>query len=478
MKKLFIAILTAALIVLPLVACSPSQLGDGLTEYEIDATLDAENRLLNAKMKVDFVNETQSELDKICFHLYGNAYREGAAVSPISAGDISSAYPDGLSYGHMTVSKVTDGSGKELEFSTDENDILTVAVRKLMPTERTTVNIEFELGIAELRHRLGYYDGKFNLGNWYPVVCSFKNGEWVKHPYYSNGDPFDSAVANYHVTLRYPSTLVAASTGGEGKDGLLDVSARCVRDFAIAVGDFNTASAEVDGIKVTWYAESDDDYSSVAADALATFGKLFGKYPYPSLAVVKTAFLNGGMEYPGLVYISDALNDEMIKEVIVHETAHQWWYGVVGNDQVNEAWLDEGLAEYSTTVFYEKNPSYGVQKDARIADALTTYMLYSEIYKNDGKEITAMDKCVNDYATNLEYTYMTYVKGQLLFDNIRSLVGDDAFFGGLKDYFETNKFGVATKADLVGAFEKASKYRLDSFVDSWVDGSALLYTIK
>ncbi len=475
MKKLFLIVSVVILGVLSLTGCSKGDFDD-LIVYTITASLDEATRTVSAEMSVDYYNDTQSELTEICFHLYGNAYREGGK-SPISQTDISSAYPDGLSYGSMTVCDVT-ADGAKAEFNVDENDVLTVKIPALMPTRRTIIKMKFELVLAEIRHRLGYYSGKYNLGNWYPVVCAYRDGAWVKHPYYSNGDPFDSVVANYNIKFTYPSSLTAASTGGEGQNGTLDVSVKGVRDFAIVIGDFNKKSVIEGDTTITWYSEGSDDYTKVAKDALSTYNKMFGEYPYPTLAVVKTAFLNGGMEYPGLVYVSDALNDEMITEVVAHEIAHQWWYGVVGNDQVNHAWMDEGLTEYSTTLFYEKNPSYGVEKEARIADSLTTYILYCELYKDSGKSLTVMDKCVGDYPTNLEYTYMTYVKGQIMFDSIRSLIGDDAFFNGLKTYYKENMYKVATKADMIGAFEKHTDYRLTSYVECWVDGSALMFAVK
>lgn len=473
MKKILICLATIAIISLPLVACSDKS--DALTTYTINATLDAEQKIVTAQMSVDYVNDTQSELEELAFHLYGNAYREGGGL--IAQTEISSAYPSGLSYGYMKVSEVTDESGNALEYSVDDNDVLSVTVPTLMPTQRTTVNMQFELKLAEIRHRLGYYSGKYNLGNWYPILCSFKNGQWNKHPYYSNGDPFDSVVANYDVTLTYPSSLVAASTGGEGTNGELKTQIKSVRDFAVCIGDYNVYRTETDGVKINWYTEGSDDYSGVAALAVQTYSELFGKYALDELAVVKTAFINGGMEYPGLVYVSDALNDEMTKEVIAHETAHQWWYSAVGNDQVNEAWLDEGLTEYSTTLFYEHNQDFGVKKEDRIADSLTTYTLYCELYKTNG-EATAMNKCVGDYASNMDYTYMTYVKGQLLFDCLRTLIGDDAFFKGLRYYYATYLGNVASQAELVGAFEKYTSYQLSGYVNSWVDGSARLYSVN
>ena len=71
---------------------------------------------------------------------------------------------------------------------------------------------------------------------------------------------------------------------------------------------------------------------AAAADALTVFGEKFGAYPYKTFSVVQTGFLQGGMEYPQLVIISDALVPEVYREAVIHATAHQWFYGLVGND--------------------------------------------------------------------------------------------------------------------------------------------------
>ena len=83
------------------------------------------------------------------------------------------------------------------------------------------------------------------------------------------------------------------------------------------------------------------------------FSKIFGEYPYKTLTVVKTPFVYGGMEYPNLVFVSDSVNSkEELYKVVVHEIAHQWWYGIVGNNEYTYPWLDEALTEFSTILFY------------------------------------------------------------------------------------------------------------------------------
>ena len=161
----------------------------------------------------------------------------------------------------------------------------------------------------------------------------------------------------------------------------------------------------------------------------------------------------------------------------MHETAHQWWYAAVGNNEVKHAWLDEGLTEYSTMMFYEKNTDgYKFTLDGKRADALSAYILYCETYKNNGLGDTSMTRPVNEYATETEYAYMTYVKGALMFDDIRNTIGDAAFKTGLKNYYRDNMFGIAEPQDLIGAMEKASKRQLNALFEAWLDGNVKLYS--
>ena len=122
-------------------------------------------------------------------------------------------------------------------------------------------------------------------------------------------------------------------------------------------------------------------------DSLLFFNSKFGEYPYRQISVVKTPFLYGGMEYPNLVMIADNIVEKKdMARVIVHELAHQWWYGVVGNDQIREAWLDESITEYSAFLFFENHSSYGLNYSSLIEDAKTTYDLYVDVIIHDLKE--------------------------------------------------------------------------------------------
>ena len=229
--------------------------------------------------------------------------------------------------------------------------------------------------------------------------------------------------------------------------------------------------------------ETDENISAcleVAKDSLSYFNSAFGKYPYSTLTVVKTPFLFGGMEYPGIVFIADSIKDETeFKKVIVHEIAHQWWYSVVGNNETKEAWLDESLAEYSTALFFGDNEKYGVSYDEMVQSALDSYLLYVDVISTIRGDVnTKMNLAVFEYKNDYEYSYMVYVKGVIMFDSLKDAVGKQKILAGLKKYYKDNKFKIATKSDFYKAFESACHKDLENFFEGYLNGTAIISKIS
>ncbi|MBD5131461.1 MAG: M1 family metallopeptidase [Clostridiales bacterium] len=486
-KKITAMALTAAL-GLSLAACGSAD-DKELTKYTITAELSGD-KTLTASVVVDYVNNTDVPLDEVWFHLYPNAYREGAKYSPVSANRIAEAYPAGRSYSSLDIQSVTvNGNAVDITVAGEDENILSVATGTLDPTDKAQIQIDYTLKLPEVRHRLGYTDKSVNLANFYPIACVYENGAFVADPYYSSGDPFYSECADYEVTLTLPEGYECAATGvvsqktentaGESVTVTYEMKAENVRDFAAVCGEYQKMSGLSDEVIVNYYYYNDADAEgalAAAIDSVRVFGELFGDYPYAEYTVVQTGFLQGGMEYPALSMISDECTGDVKKDVIIHETAHQWWYGAVGNNEVKYAWLDEGLAEYSTMMFYENAEGYNYTFNAKRADALSAYMLYCETYKNNGLGDTSMTRAVNEYDGETEYTYMTYVKGALMLDDVRNTVGSTAFLNGLKTYYKDNKFGIAEPQNLVGAMESSSKRQLNALFDSWLNGNVKLYS--
>ena len=212
---------------------------------------------------------------------------------------------------------------------------------------------------------------------------------------------------------------------------------------------------------------------------MQTFSKTFGQYPYHTLNIVQTDFLYGGMEYPNLVYIASNLDQTGQKQVIVHEIAHQWWYNLVGNNQVAHAWLDEGLTDYSTALFFKLNEQYKneITYEKLVKTAERNYTMFVDVLESfKGGADTTMTRATHQYKTEQEYVCMTYTKGILLFDSLAFGMGQNKMQKCLQNYFDEFKTKIATPQDMVKSFGKTTGTDLTGFFNNWLDGKVVLGT--
>ncbi len=459
-----------------------------VSNYEIEATLDYENKTLSAVERVDYLNSSDTKLSEIKFHLYPNAFSEDAKLFKcVNETQRSKAYPNGFSEGKIDITKVlVEGQETNFVVSGADNNILAITLEEgVLPNSRVRLSINFSLLIPNCVHRFGYGEHTLSLGNWYPIACVYEAGEFVTDGYSPNGDPFFSEVANYSVRLTYPSKLKLASTGCLQKiETEQDLStshyvAKVVRDFACVFSEqFEVKSAIVGNTTISYFYyddENPDQHLQVCVDAFSSFNKMFGTYPYSILNVVKSNFLQGGMEYPEIVLISDSIDTESeLVNVIVHEISHQWWYGVVGNNECENAWIDEGLAEYSTALFYDENPTYNKASREVIDSAISSYLLFSDVYRDVYDELdTSMNRNIHNFNTETEYVYLTYVKGMLLFDSICDIVGKTNMLKSLQTLYLDNMFEIVKPVDVILAFEKTTHKKLASYINSWLDGTVV-----
>ena len=491
MYKKFMAYFFMCFVVFLFSGCGKTNLQNvakDITNYEINLEFDKDTKLLTATQTVDYINTSDVVLNYVDFHLYPNSFDAGVKNSPVSLADKTKAYPNGVDYGRIDVSKVmVENQEKSVNMCGEDKTILQVDLNKdLYPNDRIEIYMEYKVLLPNVIHRFGYGDNTYNFGNFYPIACVYENGEFMTKPYNSNGDPFYSEMANYEVSIKTPSTMVLATTGDKVSSETLDnktntkIKADVVRDFAFILSEeFKVESEKVGNTEVNYYYFSDENPTQslkTSVDALKTFSRLFGDYPYNQLSVAEANFLHGGMEYPNLVFISNLV--EVYQEygtVIVHEIAHQWWYNLVGNNEFVSSWLDEGLTEYSTLMFYEENPEYGVNTSENKANSLSSYLLFVDVYSSVYGEVdTTMNRSLDEYRSEVEYVYITYVKGMLLFDNIDEILGREKFLKCLKTYFNENCFKVATEEKLISAFEETSGVELESFFDSWISGKVVL----
>lgn len=453
------------------------------SRYEITVEYAPENETLAGALKFTFENCTDNEISVLKFQLYPNAYREDALYRPVSKTCESAAYYDGESYGEIVISSVNGAKNWEV-MGEDENILYAYLERSLFPGDKVVLDVGFLLKLAHVEHRTGVTAKTVNLGNFFPILCGFKNGGFCECVYYSDGDPFYSDCADFKVTLTTPKEYVVASSGELVEERTLEskqvhtMSLTNARDFALVLSDkYRVLEKEVNGKTLAYYYYEDAQAQAAldtAAEAFLLYEKTFGEYPYTRYTLAQTGFCQGGMEYPALTMLSDGLEGTEKTHVIAHETAHQWWYAAVGSDQIEEAWQDEGLAEYSTLFFFENYEKYGVTRETIAREALAEYRSYYDVYGSVlGRTDTAMTRHLKDYLSDYEYKCLSYDKALVMFDTLRKSVGDTNFFAGLKKYYKENLFSIATSGDLIGAFEKTG-LDVGGFFDSFLKGKAIL----
>ena len=487
---LYIAILLSFMLFIP--ACSKfsviDQAARNLSHYDIEAFYNSTEHTVSGKLELSFTNNFSEPLTSLVFSLWANAFTEQATYGPVSATNANKAYPNGKSYGGIAISDATvnNAAVQHIVGGQDNTSLTLPLANTIYQNQKATITLNFVSTLPNANLRFGYGENTVNITGFYPVLAVYEAGGWVANPYSSNGDPFYTNCANFDVKFTHDSAFTIAHTGsqlsqtehqGTTKHHL---QAKAVRDFAIILSkEFSMLQAKQNDVTILYYYFADtlpETSLAVACDSIKTFSSLFGAYPYPVLSVVQTNFVHGGMEFPQLVMISNTLaSREQQNEVIAHEIAHQWWYGLVGSNAFAHGWMDEGLTEFSTALFFEKNPQYNTTKQQIITRANSSYLLFVDVYTEVfGTVDTSMDRPLNSYRTEPEYVYVAYVKSLLMYDNLFELIGEKKFLKALQTLVKERSFQNITPAIMIATFQKASHVKLESFFNSWISGKVAI----
>ena len=455
----------------------PTAKGSDVNQYIIDAVLDTADKVLTAEQQVIYVNNDDVELSELYFHIYANAFRK-QETAPFLFDDFSRAYSRGFKPGYTEIEAIELSKGqsrKALEYSLQGvgETILKIKLPEpLKPEGSVNLRFKYKVIIPPAGERFGYGDSNINMGNWYPVAAVYDDEGWNLDKYYSIGDPFYSDVSDYTVNIKAPEEYIIAASGSlaeeriEGGYKNWKFQGSKMRDFAfVASNSFRVAEDKVGNTVVkSYYYKGHERRGKEALDigkrSIEIFNSAYGEYPYPTYSIVETEFPSG-MEYPGLVYISTKYYDNdsnanIFMYTTVHETAHQWWYGVVGNDQIDEAWLDEGFATYSEGIFTEME--YGEGNG-------DLYYKYLEESAKENIRAKAYDgvilKPLSRYENWDDYGPAVYTGGAVLLNEIRKQVGDQTFFIILQTYYDEYSFKIATTEDFLRICENVGNAEFD-----------------
>jgi hypothetical protein len=304
--------------------------------------------------------------------------------------------------------------------------------------------------------RFGRVGGTTLLGNVIPVLAVRDRHGLHLEPYSGRGESFYSLAARWDAVLRLPASLRAATTGAvaadttAGGERTVRVGTAQARDFSLAVGRLRVVAGVEGGVRVRVFAGGRVTGARgsllIARRALRLLGRRYGPYPSRELDVV---LLRGGlgagigMEYPELVYSIP------VGDVITHEVAHQWWYGLVGNNQYREPWLDEAFAQYSqerlhpgTNFCRPRNP-YALVRPGRRHIRLDSPM------------------ALFDRAAPAAIGEVIYLAGSCALQRLERDLGRRRMTAVLRRLQTRFRYGVMTRSDVLAAIRQvAPRYRL------------------
>ncbi len=449
-----------------------------LSIYEIDATLETEDDdapALSGHLTLTYTNTTGDTLDTLPFRLYANGPADG--------------------HDAITVDDVTvDGDPVDPDLSVLDSVLELPLDGGLDASDSTVVELSFEVAIPiDATEHYGIFNadsttGTLALAHWYPVLAGRDPVTgWVLDPPSVNGDPIFSDTALYDITITAPDDWAVVTTGVPFDDPETDgdlVSQRYVsgpaRDFTIvADADFEVVQQEVNGVTISsWYNPGEQETGEAVADytaqAIELFDDLVGDYPYTTLDMVPVEMYGAaGCEFPQLIYIGhDYYTGEQSFEVpnaldftVAHEVVHQWFYGLVGNNQYAHAFIDEGLTQYLSSGIY-----FTMTYNQEAGDIVMESFIQRPFERlvRQGSDYV-VDTPTDDFPTGSAYAWAAYAKAPVGFAAILDEIGEDAFFDALQQYVEDFTFRVAQPSDLLSAFEDASGEDLGDLWSHWFE---------
>ncbi len=453
-----------------------------LSNLSLSVKLDEALSLIEGNLTVDYYNSDPVSFDRIPFHLY----------------------PSGMQYenrqGEMNILNVTttDSSNTDLIFEVLSNQQL-MWVNLTSPIESNqsaSFRISFNTTLPDGQDRSNSYghDGNqsrvYTCTAFYPIPCVYDEFDgWNTDEYLTIGDPFYFDMAYYDLVVEIPNGMVVAATGellDSTSDGITTIyhynPMYPVREVVFSASRYFLMESEVvNGVNISSYylphssALWEEDALEAAVNSCLLFNESFGTYPYTTYNIVEAYGFYGGMEYPCQVQISESIVDrhpddaEFYQELIIaHETAHQWWCQLVGNDQIDWGHLDEGLTCWSTDYYFDfYNPDWHYFENYWALDVVRTY------YDNTSQPSKINQSIYDFLGTDMSYRHTAYTKAPLILQKLRLTIGHESFIAGLRHFFEEYKFKIATFPDLQRSFETVTNSSLDWFFFPWFDNPYL-----
>ena len=487
--------------------------------YSIDAQLNDNDKTITGAETIVYKNNSPEALTYIWFHIYANAYSDKSTAlfqqilnDPERKDKITKYTPgfiSGLAFTVNGTAAVTEPHPR-LQYI----DITKVLLpQPLQPGDSVTIATPFKVQLPSYFSRSGFADGEFMACQWYPkpAVCD-KDG-WHEMPYLDMGE-FYSEYASYNVNITVPADYVVGATGvlqttdelaaykaagsynaanRGGKPQLykalspeanktLRYHADSVPDFAWFadkefVIEYDTIHLSNDRVidaftyyhnhrKTLWV--NSIDYIK---DAVRHYSQWIGEYAYPVVQAVEGPKNNasGGMEYPTITLItSPDAKKETLDGVITHEVGHNWFMSMLGTNERDHAWMDEGLNTYYQFRYeaekYRSNDVFG-DKIPKEVQALNEQDFQQAVYRglSNIPVQPALETTSASFKNSQDYGLTEYIKTAEWMYLLEATIGTEKTDLAFQNYFNLWKFKHPQPSDMRAAFEQALNANLTKY---------------
>ncbi|MFC2164781.1 M1 family metallopeptidase [Acidobacteriota bacterium] len=452
----------------------------------MDIRLDTERNLVIGSELLTWTNTSEKPTEELWFHLYWNAFQnnmstfirertlEGRPLPPFSKDD----------WGYCRVSNINmilSESEEEFDLTPfmefrqpDDDNILDQTVfsvelpEPLEPGQTVTLSIDFHAKVPRPISRTGVYKNYYFIAQWFPKIGVLQDGIWNCHQYHSHSEYF-ADYGTYDVAITLPSSYIVGATGeqreevanGDGTTTHRFVQ-HSVHDFAWTASSrflvyreiFQFApaiSTEITLLLQPYHKRLKDRYMNAVKNAIKYASLWYGDYPYTTVTCVDPAYNShsGGMEYPTLftggAYFLDPLGSGNPESVTIHEFGHGYFFGLLGSNEFEHAWMDEGMASFLDTEIYytaygepySSKRYFGIPvlfKEARIPIELDEYHIISEYRRMSDRD--NMQRFSWKFMSGASYTSNVYFKSELMMRTLKRYLGADVFARMIKDYSE------------------------------------------
>ncbi len=473
----------------------PAVLSNRVTEYHINVSLNEKDGTLSGQQTVTWKNPGRKPVSDLYFHLYPNAFAPGSTFLKESGGQLRGDKMNPGSNGGMEVTALKTEEGETLlprvryvqpdDGNKNDRTLMTLRLpQTVKPGATVTLQMTFTVKLPDVFARMGKAGNFFMAGQWFPKLAVYETigtrgrttEGWNLHQYHGNSE-FYSDFGIYSVRVNVPQDYKIAATGFQTKAPALANGRKTVQFYADDVHDFawsaspdftyvedSFSSPGIPGVRIKLYLDPlhaglKDRYLHAAKSALAKLGEWYGEYPYATLSIVvppaggKGA---GGMEYPTLVTGAAANGSTPgydLERTLVHEIAHQYWYGLIATNEFEEAWLDEGFTSYTEDKLM--SAIYGVLPNTPVE---ASYITDPEPLDQSSWKFRDSDR----YAENV------YLRGKLVLISLERQVGDKTMGKIMRTYFQKYKFKHPAYADFKRVVETVTKTKWDDFFQAHV----------